>query len=58
MIGKTGNHILLLFDLTPNVDNLGLQILIGYFHDLAFGGSPIRLPLLVMSGQLILLNEL
>jgi hypothetical protein len=58
MIGKTGNHILLLFDLAPNIDNLGLQILIGHFHNLAFGGSPIGFPLLVMCGQLILLNEL
>ena len=58
MIGKTGNHILLLFDLAPYIDNLGLKILIGHFHDLAFGGSPIGLPLLVMCGQLILLNEL
>ena len=57
MIGKTGNHILLLFDLAPNIDDLGLQILISHFHYLAFGGSPIGLSLLVMSGQLILLNE-
>ena len=58
MIFEAVNYVLRFLYVASHVDDLSLQVLINDLHGLPLGSCPVGLPLFVVSGELIFLDEL